>query len=268
MRLHLTIRPLTKQCSITLNYSYYLSSAVYRWIEQSSPTYSHFLHEQGFSPEHVTRRFKHFCFSQLIIPQRDTRSIPGRISILSPVVEWFVSMPVEESLQHFVVGLFEKQQFFIEKEENQFIVEQVETLPEPEWNERMSFRMLSPTTVSVPDVREEKFGAHYLFHDDPRLSDCLQKNIVNKYESLYGKQPDDCSFRCTLDEQFINDMQRKGKKLSKLITIKDGRTDQTQVRGFMCPVTIEGNPELIKLAYESGLGEKGSLGFGMLAWQN
>lgn len=32
----------------------------------------------------------------------------------------------------------------------------------------------------------------------------------------------------------------------------------------MCPITIEGNPELIKLAYESGLGEKNSMGFGML----
>jgi CRISPR-associated protein, Cas6 family len=32
----------------------------------------------------------------------------------------------------------------------------------------------------------------------------------------------------------------------------------------MCPLTIEGNPDLIKLAYESGLGEKNSLGFGMI----
>jgi CRISPR-associated endoribonuclease Cas6 len=32
----------------------------------------------------------------------------------------------------------------------------------------------------------------------------------------------------------------------------------------MCPITIEGNPELIRLAYESGLGEKNSMGFGML----
>lgn len=173
-------------------------------------------------------------------------------------------MPIEESLQHLVTGLFEKREFFIEREENRFIVEQVETLPEPQWSRRMKFRMLSPTTVSVPDMRNEKFGGHYLFHDDPRLSECLQKNIVNKYESLYGRKADDSSFLCTLDERFIADMQRKGKKVSRLITVKDGRTDQTKVRGFMCPLTIEGNPELIKLAHKSGLGEKGSLGFGMV----
>lgn len=173
-------------------------------------------------------------------------------------------MPVEESLQHLVTGIFRKQEFYIEREETRFVVEQVETAPEPQWKRTMKFRMISPTTVSVPEMRNGKMSPTYLFHDDPRLSDCLKKNIANKYESLYGKQPDDCSFHCTLDEQFINDMQRKGKKMSKLITIKGGRIDQTQVRGFMCPVTIEGNPELIKLAYESGLGEKGSLGFGML----
>ncbi|MBI4810670.1 MAG: CRISPR-associated endoribonuclease Cas6, partial [Ignavibacteriales bacterium] len=52
--------------------------------------------------------------------------------------------------------------------------------------------------------------------------------------------------------------------ISKLITIKEGHKEETRVRGFMCPITIEGNPELIKLAYECGLGEKGSLGFGMI----
>jgi CRISPR-associated endoribonuclease Cas6 len=55
--------------------------------------------------------------------------------------------------------------------------------------------------------------------------------------------------------------------ISKLITIKQGREDETKVRGFMCPLKIEGNPALIALAYESGLGEKNSLGFGMLELQ-
>jgi len=40
--------------------------------------------------------------------------------------------------------------------------------------------------------------------------------------------------------------------------------EETKVRGFRCPVTLEGSVELIKLSYDSGLGEKGSMGFGML----
>ncbi|MER3523977.1 MAG: hypothetical protein C4326_07890 [Ignavibacteria bacterium] len=56
--------------------------------------------------------------------------------------------------------------------------------------------------------------------------------------------------------------------VSKLITIQQGHDDETKVRGFMCPLMIKGNPELIRLAYESGLGEKGSLGFGFIELAN
>jgi len=70
-------------------------------------------------------------------------------------------------------------------------------------------------------------------------------------------------FSCRLDQNFIAD--RGGPdKITKLITIREGREGETKVRGFMCPVTIEGDERLIRLAYESGLGEKNSMGFGMI----
>jgi CRISPR-associated endoribonuclease Cas6 len=36
--------------------------------------------------------------------------------------------------------------------------------------------------------------------------------------------------------------------------------------GFMCPFILEGNTELIRLAYESGLGETNAMGFGVMEW--
>lgn len=264
MRLCLRLRRMRDNCYITFNYAYYLSGAVYGWIEKSSPAYASFLHDNGYQLEGTVRRFKHFCFSQLQIRDREIDRARGMMRINSPEVEWYVSMPIEEALQHFVVGIFENQELYLDREYNRFLVEQVETLPEPSWKERMSFTMLSPTTVSVPDVRNGRFGARYLFHDDPQLSESLRRNILHKYESLYGKEPDDTSFRCTLDEEFISDREQKGKKISRLITIKEEQADETRVRGFMCPLTVEGNPDLIRLAYNSGLGEKNSLGFGFL----
>jgi CRISPR-associated endoribonuclease Cas6 len=271
MRIRLTLRPAHHSLSIPLNYQYYLSAAIYRWIERSSRDYALFLHERGFSPEGMVRSFKHFCFSQLIVPRR--KIVDGRMVLESSIVEWFVSMPVEESLQHLVVGMFEKREFYIEQEENRFLIEQVETLPEPEWKETMKFRMLSPTTVSIPEKRHGKLWPCYLLPDDPRLSNALSSNILNKYNSLCRSNFSstssvdmnvDLQFQCTLDQQFITD--RGGpSKITKLITIKAGHEDETKVRGFMCPITLEGNIELIKLAYESGLGEKNSLGFGMLS---
>ena len=202
-----------------------------------------------------------------MVPRRTI--MDGRMRIESPTFEWYVGMPVEATLQHLVVGMFEKREFYIEREENRFVIEQVETLPEPNWDRRMKFRLLSPLTSSVTVEREGRLMPHYLRADDPRLSDALRANIINKYRSLFCRsdcqsdQLSDTAFNCVLDEKFIAD--RGGpQKISKLITVKQGRPDETRVRGFMCPITIEGNPELIKLAYESGLGEKNSMGFGML----
>lgn len=142
MRLHLRLRPVNGQCSISLSYSYYLSTAIYKWIETSSPSY--------------------------ILP------------------------------------------------------------------------------------------------DDPLLSDLLRANILNKYISLYGHEPEDTRFVCTLDQDYVQRKNVEGKRITQLITIKEGRTEETRVRGFMCPFTLEGNPDLIRLAYESGLGEKNAMGFGMM----
>ena len=274
MRLRLTLRPAHRDCTVSLNYAYYLSAAIYRWIEASSPEYAKFLHDEGFHVNGSLKRFKHFCFSRLNVPNR--RITDGRLQILSPTVDWYIGMPIEQSLQHLVVGMFEKREFYIEREENTFVIEQVETLPDPAWKSVMKFRMLSPLTVSVPEEknaclsgRQGKLIPHYLKADDPRLCDALRSNILNKYRALYCRSSSlldlqaDTTFYCTLDEKFI--ASRGGpEKISKLITIKQGREDETKVRGFMCPLTIEGNPALIALAYESGLGEKNSLGFGML----
>jgi CRISPR-associated endoribonuclease Cas6 len=278
MRLRLSTRVGRPGCAITLNYSHYLSSAIYGWIEASSAEYSAFLHDKGFSIEGTAKRFKHFCFSRLEVPKR--RIWHEQLHIFSPLVTWYISMPVEQSLQHLVAGMFEKREFYIEREENKFTVEQVETMPEPKWKKWMKFRLVSPLTVSTTHERNGRVLPEYLLANDERLSDLLRQNILNKYRSLYGAEPKASSdsessvmkdarlpvgqaFTCLLDQKFIAD-HGGPKKISNLITIKEGRTDQTKVRAFMCPIVLKGNPELIKLAYESGLGEKNSLGFGML----
>jgi len=261
MRLRLTIRPSHAQTSIPLSYEYYLSAAIYQWIELSSPEFSDFLHNKGYSTETLKRSFKHFCFSQLFIEHACV--VGEEIHINGGNILWYIGMPIEESLQHLVAGLFEWRECFIGREENKFSIEQVETLPDPIWTQRMKFRTLSPVTVSVPEERNGKLTPRYLKADDPQLSESLRLNVLHRYESLYGELPSDTEFCCTTDAEYI---ARRGgaDRVSKLVTIKKGLPEETKVRGFRCPVTLEGSVELIKLSYDSGLGEKGSMGFGML----
>ncbi len=262
MRLKLVLKALKHHQSIPINYQYYLSSAIYRFIEHSSHQYASALHNGNINNEvNPKRMFKHFCFSQLF-PFR-SHVIGDRLYLDSDKVEWYIGIAVNDTLRHLVIGLFEKQEFFIGTPDTAFAIHTVEVLPEPRWQSAMKFRMLSPVTVSAPVEHEGKLQARYLLADDPMLNHYLATNILTRYQSLYNKLPDDQTFKVTLDAEYI---QRRGgaMKVSKLITIKQHTENETKVRGFLCPLTIEGNPELIRLAYCSGLGEKGSMGFGML----
>jgi len=259
MRIKLTLQPFDKESSIPLNYQYYLSSAIYRIIEQSSTEYATQLHNAANL--NFGKSFKHFCFSQLY-PQHSFVK-DGAIHLNGDRIIWYVGMSIDDTLKHFIVGLFEKREFFIGNDRNRFMVQFVELLPEPKYTQRMNFRMLSPVTASIPVKNFGKLQARYLFADDPQLSDILRSNILERYKALYHRLPENQSFFVKPDAEYI-DKRGGAQKVSKLITIKEGTEAETRVRGFLCPLTIEGNPELIKLAYDSGLGEKGSMGFGML----
>jgi len=45
----------------------------------------------------------------------------------------------------------------------------------------------------------------------------------------------------------------------------DGTYQVIAVKGFRTPIHLEGSPELIQVAYDCGLGEKNSAGFGCWA---
>jgi len=47
-----------------------------------------------------------------------------------------------------------------------------------------------------------------------------------------------------------------------LVKVKEGRPDQTNVKGFLAPFTLSGSVELMRTAWEAGLGDKCSMGFG------
>lgn len=270
MRLRLRIKSINKNTVIPISYEYYLSSAIYRWIELSSPEFSKILHDVGYQSKksnsvndlHLPlKAFKHFCFSQLFPSQSFVKD--EQIHINDGSIIWYIGIPVEETLKHLVIGFFERQKFFIGSEENKFAIEQIEALPEPTFINLMKFKTLSPITASVPINKNGKLIARYLMADDPDLSDVLRENLLSRYESLYGKKLENKEFICEVDYDYMN---RRGgaHRVSKLVTIKQNTPEETKVRGFRCPVTLKGNPELIKFAYESGLGEKGSMGFGML----
>ncbi len=261
MRLRLSLRS-KKPFSVSLNYQQYLSAVIYDLIAQASPDHAGWLHDKGFS--FGKKNFKHFTFSRLLFPERPFIK-DDRLYIDGPF-DWLISVHAETTLLQFIVGLFERRTFHLVHPAHEVVIRGVEMLPEPVFRQTMNFICLSPVLVKKPVMKhvngKEKMTAEHLMPDHPEAGHYLNQNLKNKYLSLYPELPDnEKTVVFTPDEDYI---KRRGGKVSKLISFKSGSDMETHHRAFECPFTLEGDTELIKIAYECGLGENNAVGFGMI----
>jgi CRISPR-associated endoribonuclease Cas6 len=264
VRIKLTLTPKDRSCAIPINYQYPLSAAIYKILNSASPDYAAFLHEKGYiSPNR--KPLKLFTFSRLWCP--DMKRAGSTLVIRSQTSCHFqiASPMLEDFVQNFVIGLFQQQEIDIGGPQTvgKFAITQVETLAAPEFSPEEKFISLAPIVASAKHEHRGKETTYYIRPGDPQLGDAIRKNLVQKFQTIYKKIPDDEQLTFSLDENYI---QRKGgyDKISKLITIKEGEEQETQIKCFIAPFALKGSTELMRVAYECGIGEKNSLGFGMI----
>lgn len=236
---------------IPCSYSYELSSVIYRILSRSGSGYSSWLHDNGFKLN--GKPFKLFTFSRLHIPRFH---IEGEfIRLLSDTVTWQLSFLPERSTQEFIRGVFLNQAFElgVRGANVSFVVQQVSVAPSPNFSETMEFETLSPICISL---RREDGRIDYLSPDNPEAPSLIRQNLLNKYFAFHGKEYANPAF----DFSFTT----LSKPKSVLVTVKSGTPQQTRVRGFRCRFRVTAPIELITVLYEAGIGEKGSLGFGMV----
>lgn len=265
MRIKLTLQPRDRNCAIPINYQYQLAVAIYRILKQASPGYAEFLHKKGY-PSPSGKFMKLFSFSSIWCPH--IRRVGSNLNIdhRKNCTFQITSPMLEDFVQNFVIGLFQQQEIEIRGPQavGRFMITQVETLAELEFKAEMKYRCLSSIVASAKHLHKGKETTYYIRPDDPQLNDAIRKNLIQKFGIIYQHPPGNDQLNILLDEQYI---QRKGgyDKISKLITIKEGdELEQTRVKSFICPFTLKGSTELMRVAYDCGIGEKNSMGFGMI----
>ena len=231
---------------LPINYNYFLASAIYRFLRESDPEYAQFLHQDGYEVEN--RRFKLFTFSQLMAK----REIRGeQIHFHSPLT-WYVSSSQQPFLENFAAALMGAGILQIER--HGLRVRDVEVLPPPRFGRQMTFRCLSPITMSTK--RERNGMPHYCLPDDPQFSELVRQNLIRKYKVVHQQPPEEKSFAMTFDQAYID--KREG-RVTRLVDYKG-----IKIRGVLSPFHVIGAPELIHIGYECGFGDKNSAGFGMV----
>ena len=249
-KLHLNIDKSKTGELLPASYQYELSAFIYRTIARGDSDFATWLHSNGFQLE--DRKFKLFTFSQLELPRWKMEG--DRLRVISDSLTLTLSFLPERSTEEFIKGVFSEQAFTLgdKKSKISLIVRQIESLPAPQYREVMEFQTLSPMCLSR---RNEEGRIDYLSPAHEAAGEIILNNLLRKYEAFFGKP-----YAGTADFAF----EPLSEPRSKLITIKANTPQQSKIRGFMCRFRLKAPAELMRIAYEAGVGEKNSTGFGII----
>lgn len=254
MRFKLRLQVIRKSFGnkLPINYQYELSAAIYKILSRSDISFSEWLHENGFVADN--KRFKLFTFSHLIIPHFKIDKEQERLILESDIVEWYISFLPEKSTQQFIEGIFMEQKFQIGDKISvvDFLIKEVQIVSTIKYKQEMCFDSISPICISHR-VTVDK--TDYLHPTHPKFSEGLLTGLLARYKSLYGK---DYNAPISYNFMLLNTPK------STLVKIKSDTPQQTYVRGYRFKFKISLPEELMKVMYESGVGEKNSIGFGMV----
>jgi CRISPR-associated endoribonuclease Cas6 len=243
---------------LPLNYQYEVSSWIYSTIKKGNKEFACWLHEKGY--ENGKKTFKLFTFSKLY--PENYRIVSDRMELLSPNVGLNISFFMDQAAEPFIVGMFTQQQFFIgdKKSKVGFRVNTIEKTADPKWGTEMRFQCESPLVVSI---KEEGGSGHarYIGPDDEQYEYYFTQNLISKYVALLSSTP---GLSGITDISETNQLRFGliGQAKSKLVTIKQGKPEESKIRGYLFRFKIRAPEELIKIGYFAGFGEKNSLGFG------
>lgn len=247
---------------ISFNYHYQFSSAIYLLLKFGSPEFSDFLHNNGYKLN--GKQYKLFTFA---VKFESYRTLNSSILPTSPNINLTVSSPkIDEFIKNFVIGSFDRTFFYISfaGDENKFLIKNMELLPEPDYADEMKFAMNSPMILSTVKEYNGKLSPYYLRPNEiEEINRILSQNLRNKYELLYNKKVEG-KVEIEWDKEYLS----RNSRVTKKVTINENGRYPVDVIGILAPFKVKGEKELIKVGYESGFGEKNSMGFGMVELVN
>ncbi|MDD4570784.1 MAG: CRISPR-associated endoribonuclease Cas6 [Tepidanaerobacteraceae bacterium] len=226
---------------IPTQYNYAIQSMIYDNISQEL---ADFLHNEGFILN--GQQFKLFTFSRLEgkFKIRENQKIestsPVELTVASPI-ERFLQELADGMLQRYVLILF-RQRVYLES------VGLCPNIKTHQMGEEVTIKMLSPMVAYQTEKNSGK-TIYYTPWDDV-FSDLARIDVEKKYQLLTGEKLKNSKLK-------VIPIGPKDERCCKILSYKN-----TAIKGWMGIYKLQGNPELIKTAYDAGLGSKNPQGFG------
>ncbi len=232
MRAKIKVRK-TSQMPLAIDYPYWLASAVIKKLDEINPDLADLIHSH--------RGFKHYTLSNLIL--QDQKKSNDGLQFKNAI--FYISSPMKEFIKKFSGGFLTNPDFSLGHTE--FTVEGVELVEKEDFKENMVFQTISPIYVKTRRKVEGELTDWDLYPTDGKFYRELYNNLVRRYKDFHGKEPSDDFFE--IEDVYTHKRRR--------YTINgDNRRCSEMV------FEVSGCEEVVEFAYQSGFGQKNSMGFG------
>jgi len=239
MRLKITAT-VTKKGILEFNHQHFLSGIIYNKLLYVNPVYATLLHNR--------KGFKFFTFSWVMFSRENVkRTEQGFLLPLGHEIWFYVSSPDKQFIKYLLQGFLGQTSLAIGKLE--CIVENVKIFDRKISKRKVLFETMSPIITTTLREENGKLKIFDLPPTEEKFYENISKNLLKKYNEFYKTNIENPTF-----------------KIEKIIWVKSKKIKYKNLffTGYLMKFIASGSPELLQMAYDAGLGEKNSSGFGML----
>lgn len=232
-----------KPINLPLYHNHIIQGFIYNSF--SDETFAEFLHDQGYKWE--KRRFKLFSFSRLM-GEFNIDYQNKRIEYQSPV-EIVITSAKDRIVYELTANIIRKD--IIRFGSNNLKLTKVEfvSFPNDYEKESLKINMLSPVVAYKTERINGKNITTYFSPWDEEFKNQLVNNLLKKYELVYGKKISKTEFE--IDPLFSE------KREPNIVMFHD-----FVIKGWTGMFRIKAVQELLRIAYDVGIGAKNSMGHG------
>ncbi|MDK2888116.1 MAG: CRISPR-associated endoribonuclease Cas6 [Thermoanaerobacter sp.] len=228
--------------ALPVQYGHLLQGLIY--CQMNNPVLRSYLHEHGFALE--KRRFKLFTFSRLMGRAARFDRSSGSI-VLDPPLRLVICSPIPFILQELGTGFLRQGRVHLGGVPLE--VKEMATAAPRVTGRSIRVRMLSPVVVYSTFSGEGRKYTYYYSPFEPRFSELVAGNLAKKHLLVHGR-------RASTDGFAIRPLRVEDRDL-KVTYYKE-----TVIKGWMGEYELSGDPDLLQLALDTGLGSKNSQGYG------
>lgn len=227
---------------LPIQYNHIIQAFIYSHLTDKN--YRIFLHNEGYPINN--KSFKLFTFSRLLgrfklVPSQET-------IVFTPPLKLVISAAVEQFITDLAETLIKSDQCSLGT--NLVRINSISVHRNLAIEECLKIKMLSPMVAYKTIQTGNSKQTNYYSPWTKNFKDIARQNLIDKYQTIFGCLPTSTDFT-------IIPNGNQERKFKHIITYKN-----TVIEAYAGIYWLKGNPELIQVAYDTGLGSKNAQGFG------